>query len=56
MVVDIGRDVDGGRSDSGSSMEDVVEEVVRVPRGRAQPLRAIPPLTMDPDIAQHGDC
>ena len=34
MDVDIGRDVDGGDSVSGSSDGEVVEEVVRVPRGR----------------------
>ena len=35
--VDIRRDVDGGESVSGSSGGKVVKEVVRVPRGRAQP-------------------
>ena len=45
--VDIGRDVNGGDSFSGSSDGEVVEEVVRVPRRRAQPPRAVPALTMD---------
>ena len=48
--VDIRRDVDGGDSGSGSSDDDRVEEVVRVPRGRAQPPRAVPALAMDPGM------
>ena len=48
--VDIRRDVDGGDSVSGSSDGEVVEEVVRVPRGRAQPPRAVPALAMDPGM------
>ena len=35
--VDISKDVDGRESVSGSSGGEVVKEVVRVPRGRAQP-------------------
>ena len=48
--VDVGirSEVDGGESVSGSSDGDVVEEVVSVHRGRAQPPRAVPPLAMDP--------
>ena len=46
--VDIRRDVDGGDSGSGFSDDEVVEEVVRVPRGRAQPPRAVPALAVDP--------
>ena len=42
VVVDIGRVMDGRLSESGSS-----EEVVWLPRGRAQPTRAVPPLAMD---------
>ena len=34
VVVDIGRDVDGGESDSGS---EVVEEMVMAPHKRTQP-------------------
>jgi hypothetical protein len=48
--VDIRRDVDGGDSVSGSSDGEVVEEVVRVPRGRAQLPRAVPALAMDPGM------
>ena len=48
--VDIRRDVDGGDSGSGSSDDERVEEVVRVPRGRAQPPRAVPALAMDPGM------
>jgi len=48
--VDIRRDVDGGDSGSGSSDDERVEEVVRVPRGRGQPLRAAPALAMDPGM------
>ena len=46
--VDIRRDVDGGDSGSGLSDEEKVEEVVRVPRGRAPPPRAVPALAIDP--------
>ena len=45
-VVDIVRDVDGGGSVSRSS--EIVEEVIMVPRGRAQPPGAVPPLAMVP--------
>ena len=48
--VDIRRDVDGGESGSESSDDERVEEVVRVPRGRAQPPRAVPALAMDPGM------
>ena len=48
MDVDIRRD--DGESVSGSSDREVVEEVVRVPRGRDQPPRDVPPLTMDPGM------
>ena len=50
VVVDIGRDKDGGESESGSLDEEIVEEVVRVSLGRAQPPRAVPPLEMDPGM------
>ena len=50
MDVDIRRDVDGGESVSGSSDGKVVEEVVRVSRGRAQPPRAVPAWVMDPGM------
>ena len=49
-VDDIRRDVDGGESVSGSSDGKVVEEVVRVPRGRTQPPRAVLALAMDPGM------
>jgi len=49
VEVDI-RDVDGGESVSGSSDGKVVEEVVWVPRGRALPPRAVPPLAMNPGM------
>ena len=39
--VDIRRDVNGGESLSGSSNGEVVEEVVGVPRGRAEPPRSV---------------
>ena len=45
--MDIRRDVDGGESISGSSDGEVVEEVVRVPRGRAQP--PVPPSQWIPE-------
>ena len=48
--VDIRRDVDDGESVSGSPDGKVPEEVVRVPLGRAQPPRTVPPLAMDPGI------
>ena len=50
--VDVGirSEVDGGESVSGSSDGEVVEEVIRVPRERAQPPRAIPPLAIDPGM------
>ena len=48
--VDIRRDVDGGESVFESSDGEVLEEVVRVPREKAQPLRAVPPLAMDPGM------
>jgi len=47
--VDIRKDVDGVESVSGSSDVEV-KEVVRVPRGRAQPPRAVPVLAMDPGM------
>ena len=50
VVVDIGRVANDGESESGSSDGEVVEEVVRLPRGRAQPPRAVPPLEMDLDM------
>ena len=50
MDVDIRSDVDVTESVSGSSDGEVVEEVVRVPRGKAQPPRAFPPLAMDPGM------
>ena len=34
-------------SESGSSYGEIVEEVVRVPHGKAQPPRAVPPLAMN---------
>ena len=48
--VDIGRDVDGWESVSGSSDGEIEEEVVRVPRERAQLPMAIPSLAMDPGM------
>ena len=45
--VDIRRDMDGGASVSDG---EIVEEVVRAPRGRAQPPRAVSPLAMDPGM------
>ena len=45
----ISEDVDGGESLSGSSDGEVVEEVVRVPRGRT-----VPPLAMDPGMWLNG--
>ena len=48
--VDIRSDVDGGESVSGSSDGEVVEEVVRVPRRRTQPPRAVPALAIDPGM------
>ena len=50
VVLDIVSNVE---SDSGSSDGDFVEEVVGVPRGRAQPPRAIPPLAMG--LSRHVD-
>ena len=35
---------------SGSSDGEIAEELVRMPRGRAQLPRAVPPLTMDPGM------
>ena len=46
MDVDIRRNVDDGESASRSFDGKVVEEVVRVPHGRAQPPRAVPALAM----------
>ena len=47
MVVDIGSDVDGVESDSGSYVGETMEEVVCVPRGRAHPPGAVSPLSID---------
>jgi len=44
------RDLDSGESVSGYSDGEAVEEVVRVPRGKAQLSRAVPPLAMDPGM------
>ena len=41
VVVDIGRDCGWWGSESGLSDGEIVEEVVRVPRGRARPPRAM---------------
>ena len=46
------RDVDSGESVSGSSdgeVHVVKKEVVMMPRGRAQPPRAVPPFAMVPE-------
>jgi len=48
--VGIGRDVDSRGSESGSSDGEIVEEEVRMPRGRAQPPIAVPPLAIDPGV------
>ena len=50
MDVDIRRDVEGGESVSGSSDGEVVEKVIRVPRERVQPPRAVPALATDPGV------
>ena len=50
MDVDIGRDVDGGDSVSWSSDREVVEKVVWVHRGKAQPPGAVRALAMDPGM------
>ena len=47
VVVDIGRDMDGGYQNMYTYGE-IVQKVVRVPRGKVQPPRAVPPLAMGP--------